>query len=253
VRNGLLEAYPCTLDEALLLAADLPDVRIVQMLDSSFGADAIVARVDIPSLEGLRGRRVGYEATALGAYLLTRALQIAGLATDDVTPVFVGLDEHERALREGRVDAVVTYEPALGRLVAEGAHVLFDSTQIPGEIVDVLLVRGDVLDRRPDTLARVVTGWLRAASALRERPRESADALAPRLGVSVEQVPAAFATIRLSDLAENRKQILGTPPPIATAARRLMTTMLAAGILPRAPDVDRLFDGRVVARLSTPG
>ncbi len=250
VRNAVIEAYPCTLDEALLLAADLDDARVVQLLDSSYGADVILAHPDVPSMEALRGRRVGYEATALGAYVLSRSLEIAGLQPTEVTPVFIQIDEHERAYRERRVDAVITYEPVASHLRAAGARAIFDSTQMPGEIVDVLVVRAATLADHADVLVGMVRGWLLAAEALRARPAESAETLAPRMGLPPDRVVEAFATIRLADLAENRRQLGGSPPPIAATAERLLASMLAAGILKRAPDLEPLFDARVVERVS---
>ncbi|MDP2309085.1 MAG: ABC transporter substrate-binding protein [Pseudomonadota bacterium] len=250
VRNGVAELYPCTLDEALLLASDLPDVRVVQVLDTSHGADVILAHADIPSLEALRGRRIGYEATSLGAYVLSRGLATAGLTPADVTPVFLQVDEHERAFLERRVDAVVTYEPVRSRLLAAGASVVFDSTRIPGEIVDVLVTLSPVLERQPDILVTVVRGWLLAAEHLSTRPREAAEALAPRLTLPADQVLDAFAGIHLADLAENRAFLEGTPPGLTDAARRLGETMVANRFLSRAPDLERLFDARIVARIS---
>lgn len=250
VRNDVVELYPCTLDEALLLVADLPDLRVVQVLDSSFGADAILAHSDIPSLQALRGRRIGYEATALGAYVLSRGLAMAGLTPADVTPVFVQVDEHERAFRERRVDAVVTYEPVLGRLLAEGARSLFDSTQIPGEIVDVLATRASVVERRSDTLVAVVRGWLKAAERLRAEPEKTAGLLSRRMGLPQDKVLQAFAGIQLADLARNHALLDGAPPPLAEVARRLGETMAKNRLLDAPPDVGALFDAGIVARIS---
>lgn len=250
VRNGVAEVCPCTLDEALPLAADLPDLRIVQVLDSSYGADVILAQAEVPSLQALRGRRIGYEATALGAYVLTRGLATAGLSAADVTPVFLQVDEHERAFRERRVDAVVTYEPVRARLLAAGARSLFDSTQIPGEIVDVLVSRVSVVEGRTDALVAVVRGWLLAAERVRVRPEDTKLFLARRMALPPDEVLGAFAGIRLADLAENRAQLEGAPPRLAGVARRLGDTMVANRLLDRPPELDQLFDARIVAGVS---
>ncbi|MDP2307933.1 MAG: ABC transporter substrate-binding protein [Pseudomonadota bacterium] len=251
-RNAVLDVSSCTLDEALLLALDVPDLRVIQVLDLSFGADVILVHPEIPSLEALRGLRVGYEATALGAYVLGRGLELAGLTPKDVTPIHLQVDEHERAFLERRVDAVVTYEPVRSRLLAAGARVVFDSTRIPGEIVDVLVARAAIVDRHLGALAALVRGWLLAADALRTRPLEASELLAPRMHLPADQVPAAFAGMRLTDLAENRRLLEGEPPPLATTAQRLLESMLANGFIQRAPDLARLFDPRVVLRVSLP-
>ncbi len=249
LRNGVSELFPCTLDEAILLSADLPDLRVVQVIDTSFGADAVLAHADVPDLQGLRGRRIGYEATALGAYVLSRALATAGLGPADVTPVFVQVDEHERAFLERRVDAVVTYEPVLGRLVAAGARNLFDSTQMPGEIVDVLVTRASIVESRSDVLVAVVGGWLRAVEALRVRPKDTTKFLARRMALPPEEVGEAFPHIHLVELAENRALLEGTPPRLAEVAQRVLVVMQEYQLVGRPPRLETLFDARIVARL----
>ena len=144
-RNGTIDAAALTLDEVLLLAETTPDLGIVLVLDISHGADVILAQPAISSLRDLKGKRVGLESTALGAYVLTRALQTAGMRQDDVRKISLEVDEHEQAFKKGRVDAVVTFEPVRTRLMASGARQLFDSSMLPGEIVDVLVVRRTLL------------------------------------------------------------------------------------------------------------
>jgi len=45
------------------------------------------------------------------------------------------------AFKKRQVDAIVTFEPVKSELLSSGANILFDSHQIPGRIVDVLVVR----------------------------------------------------------------------------------------------------------------
>lgn len=66
----------------------------------------------------LRGRRVGVEASALGAYLPSRSLQITRLQPTEMRMVPLPVDEHPRAWQEDRVDALVTCEPVRGQLLA---------------------------------------------------------------------------------------------------------------------------------------
>ena len=98
----------------------------------------MLARPELKELKDIKGRRVGVESGALGAYVLARALQIAGLNRTDISVVSIPVPEQEQAFQGRRVDAVVTMEPNRTRLLAQGARQLFDSSQIPGEIVDVL-------------------------------------------------------------------------------------------------------------------
>jgi NitT/TauT family transport system substrate-binding protein len=111
-RNGNIDAAGISLDQALTLATTNPNVRIISIMDFSEGGDVILAKPDIPNLKALKGKRVGVEANALGAYIITRALEKAGMTTQDIQVVSLGLSEHERAFKDGKIDAVVTFGPA---------------------------------------------------------------------------------------------------------------------------------------------
>jgi NitT/TauT family transport system substrate-binding protein len=93
-RNGAIDAAALTLDEVLLLAETTPDVSVVLALDVSHGADVILAQPALSSLRDFKGRRVGVEATALGAYMLTRAPQTVDLTPTDVRTVSLEVFEH---------------------------------------------------------------------------------------------------------------------------------------------------------------
>ena len=61
------------------------------------------------------------------------------MKVSDVKAVNKLPDEGAQAFRRGEVEAVITYEPDLGKLLREkGAHLVFTSREIPGEIVDVM-------------------------------------------------------------------------------------------------------------------
>lgn len=127
-RNGDLAAITITLDKALSLRETAPDIRVVTIQDTSNGGDAIVAKPEIKKLADLKDRRVGVESTALGAFVLIRALDQVGMSTKDVKIVTLLISQQERAFEQGSINAVVTFEPTVSRLQASGASLLFDHT-----------------------------------------------------------------------------------------------------------------------------
>lgn len=113
LRTGRLDMAGLTLDEALTLVQEGIPIKVIWVVDISQGADALVARYGVAGLADLRGRKVGVEQTAVGAYMLNAALAKAGLRTTDITVVPLPLDEHLTAWRESQVDALVTFDPVL--------------------------------------------------------------------------------------------------------------------------------------------
>ena len=97
-RNGLLDAALLTLDEALILQSSGLPVQILLVADVSEGADVLFAKSTITRLEQLRGQRIGVENSALGAYFLSRILDLAKLDRADVQIFDMPIIEHLKAL-----------------------------------------------------------------------------------------------------------------------------------------------------------
>ncbi len=241
-RNGAVDGGTFTLDETLPLALNGHDIAIVLVLDASNGADALLARPEVADLGDLKGRRVGFENTGLGAYMVTRALQHADLEPGDITPVTLRVDEHVRAYQEGEVDALVTFEPARSRLRELGAVELFNSSHIPNEVLDVLAVRRAALAEARAPLEALMAGWFRALEQIRRDPAGAARRMAPRLGIEPREVLATFEELALMGREDNRALLAADPPRLAAILRHLQRTMVANGLLPDPVDVARLIE-----------
>lgn len=245
-RHGAIDAACATLDEALLLAEESADVRIVLVFDISHGADVIMAKPVIANLQELKGRRIGAETTALGAYVLMRALQISGLTREDVQIVPLEVSEHEAAFKQGDVDAVVTFEPTRTNLRNFGARQIFDSSQIPGEIVDVLVVRSGYLKAHPQVVAHVLSGWYLTLGYLRAHPQDAARIAATRMGSTPEEFLASLEGLRFPDATETRRMLTGRAPSLLGNARALADVMRQHGLLQRNVEVRSLFDEHAI-------
>lgn len=253
-RNGVLDAAALTLDEVLLLAQDNRDLRIALVMDISNGADAIIAHPPIARIDDLKGKRVGVESSALGAYLLTRALEKANLTTGDIQIVSRRAHEHLLAFNTHAVDAVVTFEPTRTQLLQAGGNIIFDSTQIPDEIVDVLVVRTSYWDAHPERIETLLGNWFRALAYMATSPDTAATILAKRLRVPATEIAAIYTGLRLPDPTENRRLLIseGTPPPLAITAHTLNALMFKQRLLRVQPQIDPLFPSAEQWRLTPP-
>jgi NitT/TauT family transport system substrate-binding protein len=119
--------------------------------DFSNGNDGIVSKT-ATDVAGLKGGTVNLVELSVSHYLLARALESAGLAERDLTvvntsdadlvSVFTSTDD---------VEHVVTWNPLLAEVAAyPDATRLFDSSQIPGEIIDMMVVNSEVLEANPE-------------------------------------------------------------------------------------------------------
>jgi len=94
------------------------------------------------------------------------------------------LDWRKRRVQsEGRVDAVVTFEPARTMLVKKGAAVLFDSSSMPGEVVDVLIVRKGYLSGSREKVRGLLRGWFKALEHMEKEPVDAYARMNARLRI----------------------------------------------------------------------
>lgn len=246
LENGLLDAATITLDEALLLQARGIALKIVLVTDISHGGDAIVARPWFESLASLKGRRIGVEGTALGAYVLSRALDLSGLKVGDLEVEQLTLAEQEAAFGAGVVDAVVTFDPVRSRLLGRGAREVFTSREIPGEIVDVLAVPATILADRQEPLKGLIDGWYRALDFLWREPDTAARRLASHLAMTPQETLSALGRMHLPDRSETALLLGAGPRSLGPVVDRLQRIMLDKALLDRPATTDGLLDPRFV-------
>jgi NitT/TauT family transport system substrate-binding protein len=249
-RNQNLQAAALTLYEALLVAETEPDVRVVLILDSSNGADAILAKPEIKTLQAIKGKRVGVESGALGGFILTRALEKVNLMPKDVQIVSLGLSEHEQAFKRRKVDAVVTSEPTGSKLLADGANLLFDSSQIPGEILDVLVVRDELLNKQPSAVQDLLDGYFYALNYLKENPQDAARRIAPREGVTPQQFLKSLEGIEIPNLQENQNILGKTNTSSNDKVKKVAQFMVENKLLQKTIDPTSLFEASIVNKVN---
>lgn len=227
LRNGTVEVAAMTLDEALTVAQDGVELRVIPILDFSAGGDALLGALGrVETLDALVGKRVSVENSAVAAVLLDGALSAANLTLEAVVPVNVSVESHEQVALEGGVDAIVTFEPARSRLLARGFIPLFDSTSIPHRIVDVLVMTRATLEARGHSTRRLIAAHFQALAQLQNNPKTAHTRMAPRLGVALADVASVFEGLAFAGLEENR-QLLGDQRGMMTLASDLKGLMLA--------------------------
>jgi len=240
-----VEAAGLTLDEMLYARSRGLHLVAVAVCNESHGADMLLAASHVPTLEALRGRRVGLERSAVGALLLKGALRAAGLRPDEIEMVDLPQPRHRAALAAGEVDAVVTFGVSAQALRARGARVLFDSARMPGAIVDVLAVRSDAAATHAEALRTLLAAHFAAQQAWQRDPAAVRPALAARLGVAPAEVDALFEGIALVPWAAQREWLRVR---LGNAAAALQQVMLDTRLLERPAPLKALADDAYLPR-----
>jgi NitT/TauT family transport system substrate-binding protein len=216
-------------------------------MDFSDGGDVILGQPGISDVRALKGRRIGVESTALGAFFLARALEKNGMSPQDVQIVSLELADHERAFRNGEVEAVVTFGPARSKLLKSGARQLFDSSSIPGEIVDTLAVSTDAIARNPQAVQALVDGRFKALRYFERYPEQAARLMAKRTQVTPDQLLDAFQGLKQPSLAENQALLSRKNSTLVVSMNKLVDVMIKNKLIDKKIDPSSLLDDQFVA------
>lgn len=241
-RNGSADFGTLTMDETMELISDGVPLRIVAALDVSNGADAAIARPEIKKLSDIKGKRISIINISLGFYMLNRLLDKAGLEREDVDVYPMAEIKQEKFYKDGKADVVITFDPMKSRIVKQGGHVIFDSSEIPNEIIDFLVVHEKVYQERRADVCELVGRWYRALDYIKAYPQESSIKISERLNVTVTEYKEIMKGVNIVSKEENVKLLSGKNPALLPVANNLIKVMVANKLLPATVDVNKAID-----------
>ncbi|CAK8723928.1 SsuA/THI5-like domain-containing protein [Candidatus Electronema halotolerans] len=145
--------------------------------DFSNGNDGIVA-MNASAVKDLAGRKMRLVQLSVSHYLLARALAMNGMTERDLSLVNTSdADIASLFVSEATKNpkaAVTTWNPLLMQVRnVKGANLIFDSSNIPGEIIDCLVIRSDA----PEALKKALTGAWYEVMSIMSSPEKSKEAL----------------------------------------------------------------------------
>ena len=177
--SGQVDACVMTNMECLNMpAASGVDSTALIIGDYSNGNDALLVR-DGLKVKDLAGEEVSLVELSVSHYLLARALEKNGMSEDDVRvlntsdsdigPIFVSNKSQK---------AVVTWNPIVMEIEqTPGVSKIFTSADIPGEVIDMMVVNTKTLNKNPN-LGKALTGaWYETMSVMSRRGAASDKAL----------------------------------------------------------------------------
>jgi NitT/TauT family transport system substrate-binding protein len=198
-----IEAYVAGKADACVMTnmecLDMPaasgiDNTVVIVGDFSNGNDVLYTRDNL-QVPQLRGKEVTLVEFSVSHYLLVRALELKGnglqekdikilnTSDADIAPVFISNPSQK---------AVVTWNPmALEIEQTPGVKRVFDSAAIPGEILDLLVIKTAVLKKNP-ALGKALTGaWFEMMATMSGRT-PAAEKMIGRMAELSGTTPASF-------------------------------------------------------------
>ena len=143
--------------------------------DFSNGNDGIVIR-NGKSVKDLKGKKISLVELSVSHYLLARALDMNGMAEKDVKLVNTSDADIPSLFITKQTDHVVTWNPGLLKVRnSKGANMVFDSSKIKGEIIDIMFVRTDSSEK----FKKALTGaWYETMAVMSKKNKKGKDAIA---------------------------------------------------------------------------
>ena len=175
------------------------DSTVLIIGDYSNGNDAILTRDSIATAQ-LPGKKIYLVELSVSHYLLARCLDKNGLqesqvnlvntSDSDIGPVFLSNDNQK---------VVITWNPiVMQNEQAPGINKIFTSADIPGEILDLMIVRTDVLQANPAFGKALVGAWYEVMNVMSKRGHPQAQdafaSMSERAGATATEYKAQLKT-----------------------------------------------------------
>jgi NitT/TauT family transport system substrate-binding protein len=147
---GQCDAVCITTLDALNPALGRPSV-VIAPTSTSAGADALIVPKSITSIKQLRGKKVFGLAKSVSEYCFNRNLELLGEKPEDYK--FTNMDPGAAAVamqqKQKEIGAIIVWNPFVLETLnkRKDAHVLFDSTKIPNEIIDSVVMAQASLEK----------------------------------------------------------------------------------------------------------
>ncbi|MDH5178689.1 MAG: putative urea ABC transporter substrate-binding protein [Gammaproteobacteria bacterium] len=215
--SGQFDACTMTNMDALTIpAVGGIDSTAVIVGDFSNGNDGIVMKKG-KSVKDLKGRNIKLVELSVSHYLLSRALDKNGMSERDVKLTNTSDAEIASAFITDPNGAVVTWNPPLQQVRnAKGAVQIFDSSKIPGEIIDLMVVKTSA----PDKLKRALVGaWYETMEIMSGRGKKTNEAIefmAKQAGATTAEFKAQLRTTAMFYQAKKAKDFIAGDKPKQT-------------------------------------
>jgi NitT/TauT family transport system substrate-binding protein len=230
---GTVDAVTSTTMDALTVpAAGGVDTSVIIIGDYSNGNDGVILKGS-NRLADIRGRNVNLVELSVSHYLLARALEEAGLAQTDVHIVNTSDADIVASYSASATTALVTWNPQLSTIKAmPNAHDVFNSSAIPGEILDALVVRTEALQANADLGKALVGIWYETMALMSATTPEGAAARAAMgqlSGTDQAGYEAQLATTAMYYTAAEALAFFNSPE-LQTATDRVRQFSFANGL-----------------------
>ncbi|HEY6350928.1 MAG TPA: phosphate ABC transporter substrate-binding/OmpA family protein [Candidatus Angelobacter sp.] len=183
------------------------------MVDWSRGADGVIGKQGINSIEDLAGKTVAFAPYTPSHFLLYNGLKASGLSTDQRNEIFNkavhtkdGI-EPATLFAQDKVDAAVAWDPDMSDAVTKraGSKKIYDTRVANRLIADILIVSDSFAARHPQTLVKFAHGWLKGVEFIKNEPARAYNLIGTvkDFNIPSDLAKTMLGGVKLADYADN--------------------------------------------------
>jgi NitT/TauT family transport system substrate-binding protein len=232
------------------------------MVDWSRGADGLIGRQGINSIEDLAGKVVAFAPYTPSHFLLWNGLKSSGLGTEQRAEIFSravhtkdGI-EPATLFAQQKVDAAVAWDPDMSDAVTKrpGSKKIYDTRVANRLIADILVVSDQFAARNPQTLIKFAEGWLEGVAFITEQPSRAYTLIGTikDFNIPSDLAKTMLGGVKLADYADNVAFFgtRGTDSDYANIFRMAQEMYREERLAKRVSDPEATVDRRYIQALS---
>jgi NitT/TauT family transport system substrate-binding protein len=232
------------------------------MVDWSRGADGVIGKQGINSIEDLSGKTVAFAPYTPSHFLLWNGLKTSGLGTDQRNEIFNkavhtkdGIEPATLFAQE-KVDAAVAWDPDMSDAVAKrpGSKKIYDTRIANRLIADILVVSDRFSAKYPQTLLKFSQGWLEGVEFIKSQPARAYNLIG---AVKDFNIPSDLAKtmlggVKLADYADNKSFMgsAGSNSDYANIFQMAQDMYRELRIIKHSNNAEESLDRRYIEKLS---
>jgi NitT/TauT family transport system substrate-binding protein len=248
LKSGEWDVLATTLD-GVAKQSDPAIGAITAVIDESAGADKLVAKPEIATINDLKGKKIAFSSGSVGEYFLYYALSLAGMGPQDVTLVpQESVADAVKQYTDGQVDALSAWEPDVLAAEDQGAKVVIASDKLRA-ILDVLVTARPALTNKAEAMQAFHDAWFEALKTTIDTPDQAEQAIIDwgHSDWTFVEKPGDFkaALEHLAQATLGANQIAFQQPQLLISRLGEAAGIWArAGQAPPQADLSQLVDGR---------
>ncbi len=229
--SGNVDGCAMTNMDALTIpAASGVDSTALIINDYSNGNDGIVLKGS-DDLADIEGRQVNLVQFSVSHYFLARALESVGLTERDIETVNTSDADIVGLFSSDTTEAVAAWNPQLSAIAdMPDSNVVYTSAEIPGEILDMMVVNTQTLADNPELGQALVGAWYEVMGLIEAGDENALTIMADAAGTDLEGYKNQLdATYLYTDPAEAIE--LMESPELLEAMERVAEFSFQHGLL----------------------